>query len=108
MLPGGGFGDSPCGPDCALHTHPQPRPELHRTPERSSAAPKSTAPIPPPPLKHCWVTTDHGPVPALHKEWGCPGPAWEWLALVLMPVLIDDGWDLQERWVPADQVRPHA
>ena len=77
------------------------RPELHRTPERSSTAPPSTAPIDPPPLRHCWVTKQYGRVPGLLLEWRRSGAERVWEGRVVHPVLLDDGWELYEEWLAA-------
>lgn len=82
------------------------REPLHRTPERSAGAPPSTAPIGPPPLQHCWVTKQYGRVPALLMEWRVTGPAAAREARVVHPILLDDGWELYEEWLPAVCVEP--
>lgn len=100
MLPGGASPDVPCGDDCALHT-PLERAPLHQTPERSSDAPRSGA-FTLPPLRHAFVTLDHGRVPCLWM--GFEEANGMRLARVLHPVLVDDGWTLIEECVPAEWV----
>lgn len=58
----------------------------------------------PPDIKHCWVTTRHGRLPALLLEWhNIDG---EWRGRVVHPDRDDHGWVVVEEWMPAGLLDP--
>ena len=65
---------------------PQPQPRS-REPER-------------PPVKHCWVTDEHGRLPGLLLEWHRTASGWQ--GRVVGPVLEASGWMVVEEWLPAE------
>jgi hypothetical protein len=71
---------------------------LARTPNAAPTATASGGPEPPQ-LKHCWVTDRYGHLPGLLLGWRNIAGAWE--GRVVHPVLVDDGWQLVEEWLPA-------
>ena len=59
------------------------------------------APTPPPPtLKHCWVTDEHGRQPALLLQWRRTESG-GFQGRVVRPVY-EDGWIVVEEWLPAE------
>lgn len=66
----------------------------------------ATEPPAPPPIKHCWVTDEHGRLPALLLEWRKVASG-EWQGRVVRLVLEVGNWIVVEEWLPAgllDQV----
>ncbi|MFN8189957.1 MAG: hypothetical protein U0R78_05845 [Nocardioidaceae bacterium] len=64
------------------------------------------APVPPPALKHCWVTDAHGRLPGLLLGWRrAEGGAWEGRVARAVPAR-DGRWDLVEEWLPAAMLDP--
>jgi hypothetical protein len=64
--------------------------------------PASAAPAAP--VKHCWVTDDHGRLPALLLEWRRTASGFQ--GRVVRPVPDEDGWIVVEEWLPADRLTP--
>ena len=65
--------------------------------------PRSPAP-PPPPVKRCWVTDNHGRNPGLLLEWRRVAAGWQ--GRVVRPVYDGSGWIVVEEWLPADVLTP--
>jgi hypothetical protein len=61
---------------------PEPRPEPH-----------------PSQIRHCWVTDEHGRLPALMLEWRQTVSGWQ--GRVVRPVLEEGCWLAVEEWLPA-------
>jgi hypothetical protein len=60
---------------------------------------------PAPPIKHCWVTDQHGRLPALLLEWRRTGAGFQ--RRVIHPVVeTDGGWVVLEEWLPAAVLDP--
>jgi hypothetical protein len=57
-----------------------------------------------PPLKHCWVSDEHGRLPALLLGWRRTESGFQ--GRVLRPVPDEDGWIVVEEWLPADRLGP--
>jgi hypothetical protein len=82
------------------------RPSLHER-IHGGAPPLSDAPAPEPPrrephpsqIRHCWVTDEHGRLPALLLEWRQTVSGWQ--GRVLRPVLEQGCWLVVEEWLPA-------
>lgn len=66
------------------------------------AAPPPSAPTPP--VKHCWVSDEHGRLPALLLGWRRTESGFQ--GRVVRPVRDDDGWIVVEEWLPADRLAP--
>jgi len=85
------------------------RPSLHerihgstpQPPPASTAGHGSpwTGSDPPPGLRHCWVTDEHGQLPALLLEWRQTVSGWQ--GRVVRPALEDGHWFVVEEWLPA-------
>ena len=77
---------------------------------RSQGAPGApTAPIAgprpsTPPVRHCWVSDEHGRLPALLLEWRRTESGFQ--GRVVRPVPDDEGWIVVEEWLPADRLAP--
>jgi hypothetical protein len=74
---------------------------IHGAPPQTEAEPPS-ARVEPPPIRHCWVTGEHGRLPGLLLEGrrtvsGCQGR-------VIRPVLEDGSWVVVEEWLPASSL----
>lgn len=52
-----------------------------------------------PPIKHCWVTDEHGRLPGLLLEWRRMHDGYQ--GRVVRPVLSDGAWLVVEEWLPA-------
>ena len=66
-----------------------------------AAPPADLAPVAPPPaVKPCWVTDEHGRLPGLLLEWRKVASG-TWQGRVVRPVLAEGGWVVVEEWVPA-------
>jgi hypothetical protein len=70
--------------------HGKPPPE----PERQASEPVR------PPVKHCWVTDEHGRLPGPLLEWRRTASGWQ--GRVVRPVLEPGGWIVVEEWLPAE------
>jgi hypothetical protein len=57
-----------------------------------------------PPIRPCWVTDEHGRLPALLLEWRRTVSGWQ--GRVVRPVLEDGCWVVVEEWLPASQLEP--
>lgn len=57
-----------------------------------------------PPIRHRWVTDQHGHRPALLLEWQQRADGWH--GRVVRPVREDDGWHVVEEWLPAGLLDP--
>lgn len=66
------------------------------TPPQDPSAQK-TDPDEPPPIRHCWVTDDHGRLPGLLLEWRRTVAGWQ--GRVVRPVLDDGCWVVVEEWL---------
>jgi hypothetical protein len=51
-----------------------------------------------PPIRHCWVTDEHGRLPGLLLEWR--RTVSEWQGRVVRPVLEEGCWMVVEEWLP--------
>lgn len=70
-----------------------------KLPEDSAGAP------PAPALKHCWVTDQHGHLPALLLEWRRTEAGFQ--GRVVRAVFEADGdWVVVEEWLPANLLGP--
>lgn len=59
-----------------------------------------------PPVKHCWVTDQHGRLPGLLLGWQQRVDGW--YGRVVRPVDEGDGWVVVEEWLPAGLLDPVA
>jgi hypothetical protein len=66
---------------------------------RSDDAPPATA------IKHCWVTDQHGHLPALLLEWRRTEAGFQG-RVVRAVVEPDGGWVIVEEWLPATLLGP--
>jgi hypothetical protein len=72
---------------------------------RTDAAAAPARSGPPDTLKHCWVTDDHGRLPALLLEWRRTASGYQ--GRVVRPVHEPDlGWIVVEEWLPAQALAP--
>lgn len=72
----------------------------------SPAQPKSVpARAGSPQMRQCWVTEEHGRLPALLLEWRRTVSGWQ--GRVVRPVLEEDSWVVVEEWLPARTLSPH-
>ena len=58
----------------------------------------------PPPIKPCWVSDQHGRLPALLLEWRRTESGYQ--GRVVRPVPDEDGWIVVEEWLPAELLAP--
>ena len=70
---------------------------------RQAQVEPSLPPVPPT-LKHCWVTGEHGRLPALLLEWRQTASGYQ--GRVVRPVHEEGGWQLVEEWLPASLLEP--
>jgi len=56
-------------------------------------------------VKHCWVATPGGPVPALPVGWRHDQEL-GWLGRVVRRVRDQHGWLVMEDWLPSAELRP--
>ena len=68
------------------------RQRIHGTPPSSH----------PPPVKRCWVTSDHGRQPGLLLEWRRTAAGWQ--GRVVHPIRQGSGWVIVEDWITADRL----
>lgn len=76
---------------------------LHERIHGAPPPPGATAPqarVQSPPIRHCWVTDDHGRLPGLLLEWRRTVSGWQ--GRVVRPVLEDGCWVVVEEWVSAE------
>jgi len=71
---------------------------VERADQRSVAGP--AVPEPPPALKHCWVTDQHGRLPGLLLEWRRTESGFQGRVLHAVHEQ-DTGWMVVEEWLPA-------
>jgi hypothetical protein len=80
---------------------------IHGTPPLSEAqAPGPRREPYPSQIRHCWVTGEHGRLPALLLEWRQNVSGWQ--GRVVRPVLEQGHWVIVEGWQPADHLTPGA
>ncbi|HSE08885.1 MAG TPA: hypothetical protein VLB29_09470 [Nocardioidaceae bacterium] len=60
-------------------------------------------PPPPPTVKHCWVTDQHGRLPALLLQWRRTESGYQGRVVRLVD---EDGWIVVEEWLPAELLEP--
>ena len=58
------------------------------------------------PLRHCWVTEEHGRLPGLLLEWRRTDSGWQ--GRVVRPVLEEGRWVVVEEWLPAQWLAPSS
>jgi hypothetical protein len=75
-----------------------------RSQGEGSAAPAAGASAPASPVKHCWVSDEHGRLPALLLGWRRTASGFQ--GRVVRPVPDEDGWIVVEEWLPADRLAP--
>ena len=76
-----------------------------RSQRAESAPPEADVPQPPAaPVKHCWVTDEHGRLPALLLGWRRTASGFQ--GRVVRPVPDEEGWIVVEEWLPADRLEP--
>ncbi len=97
-------------------SQPPSRAPVHERPSAPSAASAPSGPVSPgaaaaPPsgptsrLKHCWVSDEHGRLPALLLEWRRTEGGYQ--GRVVRPVLDRElGWVVVEEWLPASFLEP--
>ena len=71
---------------------------IHGTAPRESE--RRAPPAARPPVKHCWVTDQHGRRPGLLLEWRRTASGWQ--GRVVRPVLEAGAWIVVEEWLPAE------
>lgn len=64
----------------------------------------SATPSQVPPVKHCWVTDEHGRLPGLLLEWRRTLDGFQ--GRVVRPVVDDGAWIVVEEWLPAELLEP--
>jgi hypothetical protein len=55
-----------------------------------------------PPVRHCWVTDEHGRLPGLLLEWRRTVSGWQ--GRVVRPVLDEGCWVMVEEWIAAENL----
>ena len=70
--------------------------------EAASPRPEPGSPVPP--VKHCWVSDEHGRLPGLLLAWRRTESGFQ--GRVVRPVPDADGWVVVDEWLPADRLSP--
>jgi hypothetical protein len=70
--------------------------------EAAPPRPEPGAPVPP--VKHCWVSDEHGRLPGLLLAWRRTESGFQ--GRVVRPVPDADGWVVVDEWLPADRLSP--
>jgi hypothetical protein len=65
-------------------------------PHDEALGPSAVGPLP---IRPCWVTDEHGRLPALLLEWRQTASGWQ--GRVVRPALEDGHWFVVEEWLPA-------
>lgn len=73
--------------------------------QSAEAAPsraESSSPVPP--VKHCWVSDEHGRLPGLLLAWRRTESGFQ--GRVVRPVPDADGWVVVDEWLAAERLSP--
>lgn len=69
-----------------------------------AASPRPEPGSPVLPVKHCWVSDEHGRLPGLLLAWRRTESGFQ--GRVVRPVPDADGWVVVDEWLPADRLSP--
>jgi hypothetical protein len=72
--------------------------------DAEAATPPPEPVSPAPPVKHCWVSDEHGRLPGLLLAWRRTESGFQ--GRVVRPVPDPDGWVVVDEWLPADRLSP--